>query len=83
MEAELEILVKEKEQSMSMEVIPLSIVPLTRVRTTSVEKTSIEEILSTTPMTSLEKIVELAKSMEKMDLQVTDICRLKMEFEDL
>ena len=34
-------------------------------------------------MESLEKTVELAKSMEEMDLQETDISRLKKEFEDL
>jgi hypothetical protein len=35
MEAELEMLLKEKEQSKPMEVIPLSTVPLTGVSTTS------------------------------------------------
>jgi hypothetical protein len=83
MEAELEILVKEKEQSMPMEVIPLSTFPITTVSTTSVAKTSTAKIPSATPMTSLEKIVEIAKSMEEMDLQETEISRLKKEFEDL
>ena len=36
MEAELERLVKEKEQTTPMEVIPLSVVPLTGVSTTTV-----------------------------------------------
>jgi hypothetical protein len=36
MEAELEKLLKEKEQSKPMEVIPLSTVPLTGVSTTSI-----------------------------------------------
>ena len=40
MEVELERLVKEKEQSKPMEVIPLSTVPLTRVSIASVVKTS-------------------------------------------
>jgi hypothetical protein len=66
MEAELERLVKEKEQSMPMEVIPLSAVPLTGVSTTSTT-----EIPSATPLTALEKTVELAKSMEEMNLQET------------
>jgi hypothetical protein len=46
MEAELERLVKEKEQSMPMEVIPLSAVPLTGVSTTSIAETSTTEIPS-------------------------------------
>jgi hypothetical protein len=44
----------------------LSAVPLTRVRTTSATK-----IPSATPLTTLEKIVELEKSMEEMNLQET------------
>jgi phosphoribosylcarboxyaminoimidazole (NCAIR) mutase len=72
MEAELEKLVKEKEQSKPVEVIPLSAVPLTGVSTTSVV-----EIPSATPLTALEKTVELAKSMEEMNLQETKISRLK------
>jgi len=83
MEAELERLVKDKEQSMPMEILPLRAVPLTGVSTTSIEKTSIVEIPSVTPMTSLENTMELAKSMEEMDLQGTKISRLKKEFEDL
>jgi hypothetical protein len=78
MEAELEKLVKEKEQSKPMEVIPLSTVPLTGVSTAS-----IAEIPSATPLTALEKTVELAKSMEEMNLQETDISRLKKEIENL
>jgi pyruvate formate-lyase activating enzyme-like uncharacterized protein len=78
MEAELEKLVKEKDQSRPMEVIPPSVVPLTGVRTTSVV-----EIPSATPLTTLEKIIELAKSMEEMNLQETKINRLKKETENL
>jgi hypothetical protein len=83
MEAELERLVKEKEQSTPMEVIPLSTVPLTGVSTTSIAETSTTEIPSATPLTALEKTVELAKSMEEMDLQETEISRLKKELEDI
>jgi hypothetical protein len=83
MEAELERLVKEKEQSMPMEVIPLSAVPLTGVSTTSVAGTPSAEIPSATPLTALEKTVELEKSMEEMNLQETEISRLKKEVEDL
>jgi hypothetical protein len=78
LEAELEKLVKYKEQSKPMEVIPLSAVPLTGVSTVSVV-----EIPSATPLTALEKIVELAKSMEEMNLQETEISRLKKEIENL
>jgi hypothetical protein len=78
MEAELEKLVKEKDQSRPMEVIPLRAVPLIGVSTAS-----IAEIPSTTPLTALEKTVELAKSMEEMNLQETEISRLKKEIENL
>jgi hypothetical protein len=78
MEAELEELVKEKEHSKPMEVIPLSAVPLIGVSTAS-----IAEIPSATPLTTLEKTVELAKSMEEMNLEETDISRLKKEIENL
>jgi hypothetical protein len=61
-----------------MEVIPLSAVPLTGVSTTSAT-----EISSATPLTALEKIVELEKSMEEMNLQETEISRLKKEVENL
>ena len=63
MEAELERIVKEKEQSKPMEVIPLSTVPLIGLSTTSAT-----EIPSTTPLTAPEKTVELEKSMEEMNL---------------
>ena len=78
MEAELEKLLKEKEQSKPMEVIPLSAVPLTGVSTTSAA-----EIPSATPLTALEKTVELEKSMEEMNLQEIEIRRLKKEVENL
>ena len=61
-----------------MEVIPLSAVPLSGVSTTSVA-----EVPLTNPLTSLEKTVELAKSMEKMNLQETEINSLKKEIENL
>jgi hypothetical protein len=68
MEAELERLLKEKEQSTPMEVIPLSAVPLAGVSTSTLPTTTTTEIPSTTPLTALEKTVELAKSMEEMTL---------------
>jgi len=78
MEVEMEKLVKEKEQLKPMEFIPLSAVPLSGVSTTS-----LAEVPSMNPLTSLEKMVELAKSMEEMNLQETEISRLKKEIENL
>jgi hypothetical protein len=78
MEAEMEKLVKEKEQLKPMEVIPLSAVPLSGVSTASVT-----EVPSMNPLTSLEKTAKLAKSMEEMNLQETEISRLKKEIENL
>jgi hypothetical protein len=83
MEAELERLVKEKEQTTPMEVIPLSAVPLTGVSTTTVSTTTTVELPSSTPLTSLEKTVEIEKSMEEMTLRGTEIDRLKKEVENL
>jgi FtsZ-binding cell division protein ZapB len=74
---------KEKEKSTPMEVIPLSAVPLAEVSTTIVPTTTTVEIPSATPLTALEKTVELAKSMEEMTLQGIEINRLKIEFESL
>jgi hypothetical protein len=48
-----------------------------------VPKNTTAEIPSATPLTALEKTVELAKSMEEMTLQGTYINRLKMEIESL
>jgi DNA repair ATPase RecN len=78
MVAEMEKLVKEKEQLKPMEVIPLSAVPLSGVSTTS-----LAEVPLANPLTSLEKMIELAKSMEEMNLQETEISRLKKEIENL
>jgi hypothetical protein len=78
MEVELEKLLKEKEQSKPMEVIPLSAFPLTGVSTSSAV-----EIPLATPLTALENTLELEKSMEEMNLQETEINRLKKEVENL
>ena len=63
MEAELERLLKEKEQSTPMEFIPMSVVPLVGVWTTTISTTNTTEIPSTSPLTVLEKTIELEKSM--------------------
>jgi hypothetical protein len=78
MEAEMEKLIKEKEQLKLMEVIPLSSIPISGVSIAPVT-----EVPSTTPLTSLEKTTDLAKSMENMNLQETEINRLKKEIENL
>jgi hypothetical protein len=78
MEDDMEKLVKEKEQLIPREVIPLSAVPLSGVSTTL-----LVEVPSTNPLTSLENMVELAKCMEEMNLQETEISRLKKPIEKL
>jgi hypothetical protein len=66
MEVEMEKLLKEKEQLNPMEVIPLSAIPISGESTSSAT-----EIPSATLLTSQEKTTDLAKSMEKMNLQET------------
>jgi hypothetical protein len=78
MEAEMERLFKEKEYMKPMEVIPLSSIPISGASTTAVTT-----LPSATPVTSQEGTVDLAKSMEKMNLQETEISRLKKEAENL
>jgi hypothetical protein len=58
MEYGMEKLVKEKEQLKPMELIPLSVVPLSGVSTTSLVDVPIAN-----PLTSMEKMIELAKSI--------------------
>jgi hypothetical protein len=79
----LERLLKEKEQSKPMEVIPLSTVPLTGLSIASIAGIPSVETPSTTPLTALEKTLELEKSMEEMNLQETEISRLKKEIDNL
>jgi hypothetical protein len=47
-----------------MEVIPLSEIPLTRFSTTTIAMTTRTKIPLATPLTALEKIVEIEKSMD-------------------
>jgi hypothetical protein len=61
-----------------MEVIPLSAIPISGASTVAVTA-----IPSATPVTSQEGTTDLAKSMEKMNLQETEIRRLKKEVENL
>jgi hypothetical protein len=63
MEAEMEKLLKEKEQLKPMEVIPMSDIPIVGVSTTSMTS-----VPSATPSTSQEKTVDLVDSMKRMNL---------------
>jgi hypothetical protein len=83
MEAELERLVKEKEQTEPTEVIPLSAVPLTGVNTMTSSTTTTTELPSTAPVTIPETSEALAKSMEEMTLQGAEIKKLHHEIENL
>jgi hypothetical protein len=83
MEAELERLVKEKEQIEPMEVIPLSAVPLTGVSTVTTSTTSTTKLPSAAPVTVLGTSEALAKSMEEMTLQGAEIKKLHHEIENL
>jgi len=66
-----------------MEVIPLCVVPLAGVSTTTVAATSTTESLSDAPLSTLEKTIEISKSMEEMNLQEMEINKLKREVESL
>jgi hypothetical protein len=66
MEAEMERLLKEKEQLKPMEVIPLISIPISGTNTAVVTAAP-----STTSSTPQEKTAELAESMERMNLQET------------
>jgi hypothetical protein len=68
MEAELERLVKEKEQTTLMEFIPLSAIPLTGVSKAIFSTTTAAKLPSATTLIVLEKTVEIIKSMEQMTL---------------
>ena len=76
-------MVKEKEQATPMEVIPLSALPLIGVSTKTVAETTTAKIPSATSLSALEKAMELAKSIQEMNLQETEINRLKKEVESL
>jgi hypothetical protein len=78
MEAEMERLLKEKEQEKPMEGIPLSIIPIAGLSTTTVTV-----IPSATSMPLPEGATNLAKSIERMNLQESEISRLKKEVENL
>jgi DNA gyrase/topoisomerase IV subunit A len=78
MEAEMERILKEKKNMKPMEGIPLSAIPIAGLSTATVTT-----IPSATPVSLPEGTTDLAKSMEKMNLQETEISRLKKEVENL
>ena len=75
MEAEMERLLKEREQAKPMEGVPLSVVPIATTTMTVVPPATIFPLP--------EGATDLAKSMERMNLQESEINRLKKELENL
>jgi hypothetical protein len=69
MEAEMNNLVKEKENNVSMVSIPLNAVSITGVSTTTTTSTTIGEIPAATSVTAPYAIDQLEKVMEDMTLQ--------------
>jgi uncharacterized protein YlxW (UPF0749 family) len=78
MEAEMERLLKEKEKAKTMEGIPLSAIPLPGLSTATVTV-----VTSAASVPLPEGTTDLAKSMERMNLQESEINRLKKEVENL
>jgi hypothetical protein len=78
MEAEMEKLLKDKEHTKALEGIPLSAIPVAGLSTATVTA-----VPSTTAVQVPEATIDLAKSMERMNLQESEISRLKKEMENL
>jgi hypothetical protein len=83
METELDKLVKENEQNVPMEVIPLNVVPITRVSTTMTTSATTREIPATTSVTAPDAAEKLAKAMEDMTLQGAKIRKLHEEIHNI
>ena len=75
MEAEMERLLKEREQAKPMEGIPLSVIPIATTMVTFVP--------SATTVPLPEGATDPAKSMERMNLQELEINSIKKELENL
>jgi hypothetical protein len=80
MEAEMEKLLKEREQIKIVESITLSAIPLAGSSTVT---TTVTTLSSATAGPIPEGTIDLAKSMEKMNLQESEIGRLKKEVENM
>jgi hypothetical protein len=78
MEAEMEKLLQEKEQTKTGEGITLSAIPIA-----GLSATTVTAIPSATAEQGPEGTIDLAKSMERMNLQESEISRLKKELENL
>jgi hypothetical protein len=78
MEAEMEKLLQEKEQSKAGEGITLSAIPIA-----GLSAMTVTAIPSATAEQRPEGTIDLAKSMERMNLQESEISRLKKELENL
>jgi len=74
----MERLLKEKEQAKPMEGIPLSAIPIAGLSTATMIAIS-----SATSVSLPEGTTDLAKSMDRMNLQESEISRLKKEVENL
>jgi hypothetical protein len=80
MEAEMEKLLKEREQIKTVESITLSAIPLAGSSTVT---TTVTALPSATVGPIPEGTMDLAKSMERMNLQESEIDRLKKEVENM
>jgi hypothetical protein len=80
MEAEMEKLLKEREQMKTVEGITLSAIPIAGSSTAT---TTVTAVPTATTEQVPEGTIDLAKSMEKMNLQESEISRLKKEVENL
>jgi hypothetical protein len=80
MEAEMEKLLKEKEQTKTVEGITLSAIPIAGLSTATTTMTTVP---SATAKQVPEGTIHLAKSMERMNLQESEISRLKKELENI
>jgi hypothetical protein len=78
MEAEMEKILQEKEQTKTGEGITLSAIPIA-----GLSATTVTTIPSATAEQGPEGTIDLAKSMERMNLQESEISRLKKELENL
>jgi hypothetical protein len=82
MEAEMEKLLKEREQMKTVEGITLSAIPIAGLSTATATATATVVSSATTEQVP-EGTIDLAKSMERMNLQESEISRLNKEVEKL
>ena len=61
----------------------MEVIPFTAILISGTSTALVTTVSSMNPSTSQEKTVDLAESMERMNLQETEISRLKKEIENL